>query len=931
MTGADRPPVVRLDGVRLRYGKKTALDDISVALPPACTIGLIGPDGVGKSSLLSLIAGARAIQVGRVEVLGGDMRRRRHREAVCPRIAYMPQGLGRNLYPSLSVEENLQFFARLFGHDARERRERIDQLTHATGLHPFLDRPAGKLSGGMKQKLGLCCALIHDPDLLILDEPTTGVDPLARAQFWTLIDDIRRARPAMGVLVATAYMDEARRFDRLIAMDEGRILAEDSPAALLARTGAADLEAAFIGLLPDARRRGHTAVAIAPLPDDGSHEVAIEARELTMRFGDFVAVDRVSFRIRRGEIFGFLGSNGCGKSTTMKMLTGLLPASEGEASLFGHPVDPRDMATRRRVGYMSQAFSLYGELTVAQNLVLHARLFHVPKAEIAARVDEMASRFGLHEVMDVLPDALPLGIRQRLSLAVAMVHKPELLILDEPTSGVDPVARDAFWRLMIDLARHDRVTIFISTHFMNEAERCDRISLMHAGRVLASDTPASIAAQRGVATLEEAFIAHLLEAGGGQTSPATPGSKAASGPTTAPGDTTRPYPTQAAMPRRHPLRQRLREGLSRTWSYAWREALELMRDPVRGALALLGSLLLMFVMGYGINMDVEDLRFAVLDRDQTALSRDYALNLSGSRYFTEHAPLADHAEVDRRLRSGELSLAIEIPSGFARDIARGRQVQIGAWVDGAMPQRAETVDGYLQGMHQHWLMLQSTLQTGVAPEAAAAVETRFRYNPDVKSLPAMVPAVIPLMLLMLPAMLTALAVVREKELGSIINLYVTPTTRLEFLLGKQLPYLALAMVNAGLMTLAAVTIFDVPLTGGPWVLALASLLFAFCATGMGLLASTMVRSQIAAMFVTMVGTMIPAVQYAGLINPVSAMEGAGRWIGEIYPASHMVTISRGVFNKALHYDDLSASLWPLALAGPVILWIAMMLLRKQER
>jgi ribosome-dependent ATPase len=904
------PPVVRLDGVGLRYGKKIALHDISVALPARQTIGLIGPDGVGKSSLLSLIAGARAIQQGRIEVLGGDMSRRRHREAVCPYIAYMPQGLGRNLYPTLSVEENLQFFARLFGHGAAERRQRIDRLTQATGLQPFLDRPAGKLSGGMKQKLGLCCALIHDPDLLILDEPTTGVDPLARAQFWSLVDSLRAERPTMSVIVATAYMDEARRFDRLIAMDDGRILAEDTPEHLLARTGAQDLEAAFVALLPEASRQGHAAIEIPPLPEGEAHEIAIEARDLTMRFGEFVAVDHVSFRIRRGEIFGFLGSNGCGKSTTMKMLTGLLPASEGQASLFGHPVDPKDMATRRRVGYMSQAFSLYGELTVAQNLVLHARLFHVPEAGIPDRVAAMAARFELEAAMDSLPDKLPLGMRQRLSLAVAMVHEPELLILDEPTSGVDPIARDGFWRLMIELARRDKVTIFISTHFMNEAERCDRISLMHAGRVLVSDTPAAIVARRGAASLEEAFIAHLLEAGG----EALPEAGTAVEP---------PAPSQPRKP--------LHEGLGRIWSYAWRETLELMRDPVRGALALLGSLLLMFVMGYGINMDVEDLHFAVLDRDQTSLSRDYSLNLSGSRYFIEQAPLAGHADIDRRLRSGELSLALEIPQGFARDIARGRTVQIGAWVDGAMPQRAETVAGYMQGMHQHWLLLQAAERTGGAAQAAAGIETRFRYNPDVKSLPAMVPAVIPLMLLMLPAMLTALAVVREKELGSIINLYVTPTTRTEFLLGKQLPYVALAMVNFALMTLAAVTIFDVPLTGSLPVLTLAALLFGFCATGMGLLASTMVRSQIAAMFVTMVGTMIPAVQYAGLINPVSAMEGAGRWIGEIYPASHMVTVSRGVFNKALHFEDLSASLWPLAIAGPVIIGLAVALLRKQER
>ncbi|WP_198287369.1 ATP-binding cassette domain-containing protein, partial [Burkholderia ubonensis] len=504
--------VIRLSGVTLRYGAACALDGVTLAVPAGRMIGLIGPDGVGKSSLLALASGARAIQQGQVSVLGGDMASAAHRDRVCGRIAYMPQGLGKNLYATLSVEENLQFFARLFGHDAAERRRRIDSLTRSTGLDPFLDRPAGKLSGGMKQKLGLCCALIHDPDLLILDEPTTGVDPLARAQFWELIGRIRAARPAMSVVVATAYMDEAQRFDWLIAMDAGRVLATGTPDELLARTGCDRLESAFIALLPDEKRRGYVPVRVTPLQADDAAGYAIEARDLTMRFGDFVAVDHVSFRIRRGEIFGFLGSNGCGKSTTMKMLTGLLPATEGDAKLFGRPVAAGDINTRRRVGYMSQGFSLYGELTVRQNLVLHARLFGVPEADVAARVAEMTARFGLADALDALPERLPLGMRQRLSLAVAMVHKPELLILDEPTSGVDPVARDSFWQLMIELARRDRVTIFISTHFMNEAERCDRISLMHAGRVLASDAPAELVRQRGAATLEEAFIGYLVDA-----------------------------------------------------------------------------------------------------------------------------------------------------------------------------------------------------------------------------------------------------------------------------------------------------------------------------------------------------------------------------------------------------------------------------------
>jgi ribosome-dependent ATPase len=905
--------------VRLRYGDVIALDGIDLDIPAGRMVGLIGPDGVGKSSLLSLLAGVRIIQEGTVEVLGGDMASKAHRKQVCPRIAYMPQGLGKNLYPTLSVEENLQFFARLFGHGAAERRQRIDELTQATGLFKFLERPAGKLSGGMKQKLGLCCALIHDPDFLILDEPTTGVDPLARAQFWDLIDRIRADRPGMSVIVATAYMDEAQRFDWLAAIDDGKVLATGTPKELLARTGSPNLEEAFIRLLPEEKKRGHQAVVIPPLPEDGADDIAIEAEGLTMRFGDFVAVDSVSFRIRRGEIFGFLGSNGCGKSTTMKMLTGLLPASEGRAWLFGHEVNPHDLGTRRRVGYMSQAFSLYSEITVRQNLELHAKLFSVSPEDIPARVDEMVERFGLVDVIDSLPASLPLGIRQRLSLAVAMVHKPELLILDEPTSGVDPVARDAFWRLLIELSRRDRVTVFISTHFMNEAERCDRMSMMHAGKVLDSDVPARLVEKRGAKTLEEAFIGYLVEAEGGTAAPASQ-----------PGAADHEEQPSAA-PAEHGGHRSGGFSLQRMFSYLWRETLELQRDPVRATLALGGSLLLMFVIGFGITMDVEDLSYAVLDRDQTTLSQNYTLNLAGSRYFTEHAPIIDYEDLDRRMRNGELSLAIEIPPGFSRDVLRGQNVQIGAWIDGAMPQRAETVQGYVQGMHQHWLLVQASERSGASAAGNASVETRFRYNPDVKSLPAMVPAVIPLLLLMLPAMLTALAVVREKETGSITNLYVTPVTRIEFLLGKQLPYVGLAMVNFLLMSLLAVTVFGVPVTGSFFTLSLAALIFSFAATGMGLLASAVTRSQIAAMFFAMIGTIIPATQFAGLIDPVSSLEGSSKFIGEIYPATHMISISRGVFNKSLGLADLTGPLWSMLISVPVILGVAVLLLKKQER
>jgi ribosome-dependent ATPase len=341
VSGDTTAPVVRLQAVGLSYGKTRALDAITLDLPSGCMVGLIGPDGVGKSSLLSLIAGARAVQQGRLEVLGGDIADATHRRLTCPRVAYMPQGLGKNLYQTLSVFENVDFFGRLFGFSKHERERRIEELLRSTGLAGFADRPAGKLSGGMKQKLGLCCALIHDPDLLILDEPTTGVDPLSRRQFWEMIDAIRGSRPGMSVIVATAYMEEAARFDWLAAMDAGKVMATGTPAEILEQTGAATLDAAFIALLPEEQRRGHREVVMPPRQAGGDATAAIEAAHLTMRFGDFTAVDDVNFRIERGEIFGFLGSNGCGKTTTMKMLTGLLAASAGTAGAKSIPTTSR--------------------------------------------------------------------------------------------------------------------------------------------------------------------------------------------------------------------------------------------------------------------------------------------------------------------------------------------------------------------------------------------------------------------------------------------------------------------------------------------------------------------------------------------------------------------------------------------------------------
>ena len=555
--------------------------------------GLIGPDGVGKSTLLALIAGVRKIQTGKVIVLDGNMADEHHRRASYGRVAYMPQGLGRNLYPTLSVFDNIDFFGRLFGQGAAERRTRIDDLLKATGLDPFGNRPCGKLSGGMKQKVSLCCSLMHDPDLLILDEPTTGVDPLSRRQFWQLINSIRARREQMSVLVATAYMDEASRFDWLAAMDDGKVIAHGAPKEILAEAKKSTLDDAFIALLPPEKRGQHQEVIVPPRTESDDKTAAIETEGLTRRFGDFVAVDHVSVRIERGEIFGFLGSNGCGKTTTMKMMTGLLPVTEGSAKLFGKPMAADDMEARQKVGYMSQAFSLYSELTVRQNLELHAHLYHLPSNGIEGRLKELLERYDLAAVADAKPESLPLGVKQRLQLAVAVLHRPPMLILDEPTSGVDPVARDAFWRTLIDLSRNDGVTIFLSTDFMNEADRCDRISLMHRGRVLAVGAPKELTNERGKELLEDAFISYLEEAVEGEEKAEKPEPQ----PATPPGKT---VPTPAGS------RASRRFDAGRLWAYARREAMELLRDPIRLAFAFVGPVILMFAMGYGITFDVEN-------------------------------------------------------------------------------------------------------------------------------------------------------------------------------------------------------------------------------------------------------------------------------------------------------------------------------------
>jgi ribosome-dependent ATPase len=915
-------PIVQIQGVTHAYKKVSAIDDLTLDIPAGLMVGLLGPDGVGKSTLLGLISGARKLQNGTLDVLGGNMASAQHRKTIGPSIAYMPQGLGKNLYAELSVEENLDFFGKLFGQGPSERKVRIDKLTLATGLYPFLTRPVGKLSGGMKQKLGLCCALIHNPDLLILDEPTTGVDPLSRRQFWQLIDTIREEHKAMSIIVSTAYMDEAEGFDWLVAMDDGHILDTGTPQELKTKTQTKNLEAAFVKLLPEAKRGDNTELIIPPF-EKNQEPPAIKALGLTRRFGDFIAVNNVSFDIQAGEIFGFLGSNGCGKTTTMKMLTGLMPASSGEALLFGKPLNADDLETRKRVGFMSQAFSLYGELTVAQNLILHARLYHLEPDNIIARIDTLVEHFKLSEQMDALASSLPLGMRQRLSLAVAIIHEPEILILDEPTSGVDPVARDQFWQLLIELSRRDKVTIFISTHFMNEALRCDRISLMHAGQVLVCDKPQEIVEAKEAASLEEAFIGYIQDAIGKVDEAEVDESSITAAPAA--------IKSPAQRVKQYDKIKLHGFSFKRLLAYSYLETIEIMRDPVRLAFAFLGSAILLVVIAYGISLDVENLTYAALDLDRTPESRQYLSNFNGSRYFIELRELQNKDELERRMKSNNITLAIEIPPNFGRDLKKDEKPSISAWIDGANTTRASTIEGYVEGGHIAYLTKLAT-EAGVDVSAISkiALEPRYRYNPTFKTIYSIGPKTPAILLLLFPAILMAISIAREKEIGTITNFYVTPTNRFEFLVGKQLPYIGIGMVNFVILTFMVIYLLQVPLKGSLLGLSLGALLYVFAATSFGLLISSVTKSQVTAVFATSILSLIPTINFSGVIQPTSTMEGAGRLIGSMWPATYYMHLSVAAFTKGLGFHDLKWDLIVLAIFGPVFVVIAALFLKKQE-
>lgn len=906
---SEQQAVVEIRALSHCYRNITAVDRVDLTIGSGITVGLVGADGVGKSTLLSLIAGTRIIQQGSVRVFGRDLSQESSRNELSRRIAFMPQGLGKNLYPTLSVRENISFHADLFGLRGSFKSARINRLLAATSLSAFADRAAGKLSGGMKQKLSLCCALIHSPDLLILDEPTTGVDPLSRRQFWQLVSALMKETPGMTVIISTAYIDEAEGFDHTLMMDSGRIIADRNTRELMAEYGAATLEEAYMKILPPEKRGKEGGFIIPPLESTDGEVPAIKALHLTKKFGGFTAVNDVSFEISRGEIFGFLGSNGCGKSTTMKMLTGLLEPTGGEALIMGETFTAGDSAVKRKVGYMSQAFSLYEELTVTENLFLHAKLYHIPILERYRAIRSVLERFGLYEYRHTTPKSLSLGIKQRLQLAAACLHNPEILILDEPTSGVDPAARDLFWEYLIKLSREEHVTIFVSTHFMNEAERCDRISLMHRGRVLAIGSPDQLRRNKNEKDLEQAFIRYLEEQS----------------------DAVQDIPDSCVTETQHvaPLTGLL-YSLAIIRAFAVREYRELSRDLVRLFFVIFGSLIFEICASFGISFDMTQMPFGVIDHDQSAQSRALLQEFTGSAYFKQRQ-IEPSDPVIKSFQKHHIKLLIEIPPRYGEKLLRGEKPEIGFFVDGAFPTISSNVRNYVNGiMDRYNAVLRDPSGHPLSMEQNP-LEIRFMYNEIFKSVYVMVPGLIMMVLVMFPAMMTALGVVREKDLGTISNLNTSPARVYQFLLGKQLPYVALSLLSFMSLVFCAVFVLGVPIRGSFPALLLGAVLMILASTAFGLLVSCFVETQIAAIFASAIFSMLPAINFSGFLFPISTLEGAAYYFGKLFPCSWFETISLGCFTKGLSFDSFGRMYLCITLMGLTYLTLSCLILRKQEK
>ncbi|HSK40064.1 MAG TPA: ATP-binding cassette domain-containing protein [Arenibaculum sp.] len=948
-------------------GTNQALDAVSATIPSGRITALVGPDGAGKTTLLRIVAGLLRPDQGSAVVLGRDVVR--EAAAVQASIGYMPQRFG--LYGDLSVRENLELHAGLYGIPKERRRSRIERSLAIVGLSGFTERRAEHLSGGMKQKLTLAGLILRPPPLLLLDEPTVGIDPVSRRELWDVIGRLPE-RYGSTVVLATSDMAEAERCDEVVLIDRGKVLGQQSPAAfrdalvgdvfavpmrsarqarflqqrLLGVPGVVDvviggnelriiarpghdaglrhllaehgipppqrlpprLEDAVVARLLDDRGDGHPpfsppagvpakAPAMAPVAGATQAEgggAIIRVADLTRRFGAFEAVRDVDFEIRRGEVFGLLGANGAGKSTTFRMLCGLLPPSGGTVDVAGIDMAREPEKARARIGYLAQSFPLYGHLTVAQNLQLVASAHGMPGPAARERIARLLDRFDLAGVAAVECRALTWGLRQRTALVCALVHDPHILFLDELTSGIDPLARREFWGYLNGLAEQG-VTIVVSTHLLEEAEYCDRVAILHGGRLLALGTPAEVRAAAGdgetaVSDMEEAFVA-LVGANAGTGRPVRPivgieGDDAAAFPPSSPAPG-----TAASRPSNIPDLVR-------------KEFRQIRRDASVFAVAFAMPLILLILFGFGVSLNPASVPLTMVVERSDAHTNSFVDALVGSGYFElRFATDMESAQADV-LEHRSLGI-LHVRPEFTRRLLDGRSADIQLVINGVDPNTVRIVCSYIDSAVYNWIA-QWRMRRDVPPIAGIAVEPVVWFNRNAESRDYLVPGLIALIMTLTGMLLTALAMAREWERGTLEAIMTTPVTKRDILLGKLLPYFLLGTLSMAMAVATAVFVFSVPMRGSLLNVVAASLLFLVAANAFGLLIANGTRNQFIAALVAIIAGFMPSFLLSGFIFDIATMPGIFQAITYIVPARYFVTLLHTLF---LAGDAWSIVLW----------------------
>jgi ABC-2 type transport system ATP-binding protein len=934
---------ITLTGLVKKYAKSIspALDNISAQFKRGYITGLVGPDGAGKTTLVRIIAGLLSPTEGQLTVEGFNPTK--DAKELHTILGYMPQKFG--LYEELTVMENLLLYAELKGVVGNERTQMIAKLLDFTSLGPFTRRLAGKLSGGMKQKLGLACTLLGRTQVLLLDEPSFGVDPISRRELWSMVNNLLSEK--VTVIWSTSYLEEAESCHEVLLLNEGKLAYYGPPQIatqkIIGRTVQIDhiqgqgnrrqvlknalyaeevkdagLQASQVHLLLKERgklpnlaslKAGPTAIftAVDPRFEDAfmdrvggapkggsvlanmmppvhstiSSDIAIEVEALTKLFGTFVATDHITFKVKRGEIFGLLGPNGAGKSTTFRMMCGLLLPTSGTIRILGINLQENPPKARQHIGYMAQKFSLYGNLSVQQNLQFFSGIYGLTGKYQAERIDIMTKIFGLKPYLKSTTQEMPMGFKQRLALACAIMHEPLILFLDEPTSGVDPVTRREFW-MHINALVEKGITIMVTTHFMDEAENCDRIGLVYRGQLIAMGTPEELkqlaaSEKNPKPTIEDTFIELVTQYDQKTQAQPEPVSPAIE---TTPHEK---FEMQENVTARH-------RSFQRWLALCRKEFYQIIRDPSIFIGGFVLPVVMLFLFGFGINLDYKHLPIGLLLNNNSAPeARDLARAFYYSPYIKAKT-FYNESDAANQLLAGNIKGFASIQSNFDKQLKQlGVSAPLQIITDGSQPNTAEFVKNYALGAWQIWQQLR--IQEVDKPATLNIVETQPRYwfNPAAISKFYLIPGSIAIIMTVTGALLTSLVIAREWESGTMEALLSTAMTRHEFFFSKLIPYYLISMLSMFVCFLLT-RILGVPYRGSIWILFIETSLFLGSALGLGLLLSTTLRNQFNAAQAALNIAYLPAVILSGYAFEISSMPKIIQAVTYLIPARYFVTV-----------------------------------------